>query len=486
MRSTSPQASDANLDLSSGSFTLSAWVKPAAPLEANCIEEYWDWNPYCTRYEPQGILGFDSGRAGAYPALQHVATRPGSASGIPAVQHRIRFGFASSSGWIGYWESGSVLTEDAWNHVVVTFTDGRMKLYVNGAEAGHDDVTFAGVTPAATNNLEIGRSSRTGTLQLANMLARGEFSDINWRLCVAVNGAEMFNTRVSGSNDPDDDGYIDPYPFSVGSIDFTESAELKLWADYMGPTCGSAPNSTDDRLLTQTYTTDGPNTSHPIDSPYNIGDTRVYFNGSEILLEEGYFDRIYLNDSAPFQGALDDVRIYREALDPVVVQDLFSAGTTALHLRLDDPPGETSFKDVIGQHNGTCSGTTCPTVGVAGRVPARPCSSAPTSRTASRSVISGISGRRPCRPGSIVRRALRHARRSSPIRRTRPAASCWRSTTTARASIRSSMPAWKTRSRSRGRRPSKPWRCRSTPGCTWPASSMGRSSISTGTGKRLP
>ncbi len=259
-----------------------------------------------------------------------------------------------------------MLAENAWNHVVVTFTGGSMKLYVNGASAGGTDVTFAGVTPAATNNLEIGRSSRTGTLQLANMLATGAFSDINWRLCVAVNGAEMFNTKVNASNDPDDDGYIDPYPFSVGSIDFTGSAELKLWADDMDPKCGSAPNSTDDRLLTQTYTTDGPNTSHPIDSPYNIGDTQVYFNGAEILLEEGYFDRIYLNDSAPFEGALDDVRIYREALDPAAVEDLFSAGTTALHLRLDDPPGETSFKDVVGLHNGTCSGTSCPTAGVAG------------------------------------------------------------------------------------------------------------------------
>ncbi|MBN1964202.1 MAG: hypothetical protein JW910_06125, partial [Anaerolineae bacterium] len=102
----------------------------------------------------------------------------------------------------------------------------------------------------------------------------------------------------------------------------------------------------------------------PIDSPYNIGDTRVDINGAV----DGYFYRIYLNDSAPFQGALDDVRIYREALDPMAVEDLYWAGSTALHLRLDDPPGETSFKDVMGQHDGTCSGAACPTAGVSGRL----------------------------------------------------------------------------------------------------------------------
>ena len=118
--------------------------RAGGPQEANCIEHYWDYFYYCTRYEPQGILGFNSGRAGAYPSLQHVMTRPRSSDAILPVEHRIRFGFADASGWIGYWESGPVLAENAWNHVVVTFTSGSMKLYVNGSEAGHDDVTFAG------------------------------------------------------------------------------------------------------------------------------------------------------------------------------------------------------------------------------------------------------------------------------------------------------------------------------------------------------
>ena len=45
----------------------------------------------------------------------------------------------------------------------------------------------------------------------------------NSELCVAVNDTEVFHDEREENHDSDGDGYLDPYAFSVGSIDFTNS-----------------------------------------------------------------------------------------------------------------------------------------------------------------------------------------------------------------------------------------------------------------------
>ncbi len=80
-----------------------------------------------------------------------------------------------------------------------------------------------------------------------------------------------------------------------------------------------------------------------------------------------------------FYGKLDDLVIYREALAADEVNELYQSGAEAVVLGLDDPPGGTrssdtpdtaylqNAADATGLHNGTCRGSACPTLGVAGR-----------------------------------------------------------------------------------------------------------------------
>jgi type II secretory pathway pseudopilin PulG len=352
-------SSNASLDLSSGSFTLAAWVYPNSENAGHCIEYWWDGTT-CLRWQPQGILGLESGKTGAYPTLQRVDVRNAQWN----VEHRLRFGFGTSSEWVGYWETGGVLTTNAWNHVVLTFDQGAAKLYVNGVLKAEYTGIFEGKAPAATNSFTIGRSQHKGHLTLDDFLVtKHHDGGDDAELCAAFNSTEILNQEVDDNYDPDGDGYLDAYPWDK-ELDFTDSGTLTMWEDDGGTRCGAAKDADDDFIGSWTFYTTGPSTSHPKDSPYNVNDTQVNFSGNV----EGRFWRIYQNDSVPFAGRIDEVLIYRQPLDLYAVEELYWAGAAALHLRLDDLPGETDFEDALGKHNGTCSGDSCPTAGVTGRV----------------------------------------------------------------------------------------------------------------------
>nr|MBC8449122.1 PD40 domain-containing protein [Chloroflexota bacterium] len=348
-----------SLDLSSGSFSISAWLYPNSENAGHCIEYWWDGTT-CLHWQPQGILGLDSGQAGAYPTLQRVDVR----NAWWDVEHRLRFGFGTSAEWVGYWETGGVLTTNAWNHVVLTFYQGAVKLYVNGVLKAEYTGIFESQAPAATNRFTIGRSQHGGHLTLDDFMVTDHHdAGDDAELCAAFNGTEILNQEVDDNYDPDDDGYLNAYPWDR-ELDFTDSGTLTMWENDGGTRCGVAKDADDDSIGSWTFYATGPSTAHPKDSPYNVNDTQVNFSGNV----EGRFWRIYQNDSVPFAGRIDEVLIYRRPLDPYAVEELYWAGTAALHLRLDDLPGETSFRDAVGKHNGTCSGDSCPTAGVTGRV----------------------------------------------------------------------------------------------------------------------
>ncbi len=123
---------DPSLNLHDGRFTLSAWVRPAVGSGTHGIlgETHSLWT------DPQ-----------AYPTLQQVGTR-------------IRFGFGTGTAWKGK-TSGDVLRINHWNHVVVTYDRGTMRLYVDGdRKAGKD---FGGAVPTGgTTNFHVGRTSGHG------------------------------------------------------------------------------------------------------------------------------------------------------------------------------------------------------------------------------------------------------------------------------------------------------------------------------------
>ncbi|MBN1319143.1 MAG: LamG domain-containing protein, partial [Anaerolineales bacterium] len=131
------------------------------------------------------------------------------------------------------------------------------------------------------------------------------------------------------------------------------------------------------------------------------GRLRVYINGAEVASYDAgtkrpnqgsYFAKMTQVGSAGhlgdfngssalrlFNGRLDDVIIYREALIATEINMLYQSGAEAVVLAFDDPPGGTQSSDdpgvahlqnaadATGLHNATCQGDACPVMGVAGR-----------------------------------------------------------------------------------------------------------------------
>ncbi|MCP4538326.1 MAG: tandem-95 repeat protein [Chloroflexi bacterium] len=339
--------SDPSLNLNDGQFTIAAWIYPKASPK-HCVE-YWHDGTTCLAWHPEGILGRRSGETNGYPSLQRVDVYD-LAHG--EVEHAIRFGFGTGSEWLEY-TSGDVLTEHTWNHVVVTFYTDTLKLYVNGELQGEDTTTFHGEVPSAVTDFTIGRSSNRGKITFQSVLVTDEDDPGDAELCMAFDGSEIFNQSVNAHHDEDGDGALDPYP--IDRIrNFYGQGTLKMWENDSNPKCGSAPNGNDQLIDTWNFSTTDP----------GYGSTSKSFSGDVT----GRLFSTYANNSIPFHGKIDEVQIYKRALTEYDVVDLYRAATTVLHLQLDDPPGETSFQDAVGEHDAACDGGACPTSGVIGRV----------------------------------------------------------------------------------------------------------------------
>ena len=69
------------------------------------------------------------------------------------------------------------------------------------------------------------------------------------------------------------------------------------------------------------------------------------------------------NTSIPFNGRLDDVRIYNQVLDAERVERLYREGQLALRLPLDDPPGTRNFAEASAVR-AEVGCTSCPVAGL--------------------------------------------------------------------------------------------------------------------------
>ncbi|MEM6687773.1 MAG: PQQ-dependent sugar dehydrogenase, partial [Planctomycetota bacterium] len=119
---------DQSLDLSSGNFTQSVWIKPTANNQTY-----------------QGVLGYQpaGGTSTRYPGIWVYQ------------QDRIHAGFGDGTNWNSF-NSGSVLTVGEWNHVATTFDGTTYSIFVNGTLVASSD-SFAGRSPSGTQRVDIGR-----------------------------------------------------------------------------------------------------------------------------------------------------------------------------------------------------------------------------------------------------------------------------------------------------------------------------------------
>lgn len=74
-------------------------------------------------------------------------------------------------------------------------------------------------------------------------------------------------------------------------------------------------------------------------------------------------------DGQGFQGELDELRIYDQALNANQVADLFWASSPKIELRFDEAPGRVVVRDSsFSGLDGSCSGSGCPITGIQGRI----------------------------------------------------------------------------------------------------------------------
>jgi hypothetical protein len=144
---------------------------------------------------------------------------------------------------------------------------------------------------------------------------------------------------------------------------FDEKGKLHMWEDDGGTRCGSNSDDGDDELGTWTFDWTMP-TRQTLDYGYS-GD------GSGTIHLGTPSESAIFNPSIPFRGRVDELIIYKRALDAAEVNELYLSAFAALHLPLDDAPGTNSLENAVDlskQSNATCSGSACPTTGVSGRI----------------------------------------------------------------------------------------------------------------------
>ena len=323
--------------LSGGRLTLSAWIYPQN-YGSGSLKDGWY----------QGILGFHSQDGGdtAYPTFERYGLK-------------LRFGFSTKSAWKGFTTGSNVLTADAWNHVVATYSqdDGYARIYVNGVEKGNSNVgKYASIASPAS--FDIGRTTDVSTLKIVHVDVL-ESADSIWDCptefppddnpCVALNGVEWFHEAVGC--------YSGDWNYNVSRTLYgTASATLTMWENDGGVNCGPVCDDNDDcgsmspNFFSWTEAGVG-----AIDSTYTV-------NGGR-----GVFKMNFSNASIPFYGKMDDVQIYNRSLTAAEVAALYQPPSLALRLPFDEPPGAAAFNQ-SGGNTVQASCTSCPTSGVPGRI----------------------------------------------------------------------------------------------------------------------
>ncbi len=303
------------LNMSDGAFTFSVWIYPQPG------ENHW-----------QGVFGDESGEANAYPTLERLGR-----------QLRLRFGDGTSK----YEKaSGDVLIENRWNHVVVTFqpnTDPSMsnsylyRLYVNAVSV-EGDVVY--VHPPSTDNFYVGHSSHRWSITANNFYVSGHDdpgSNAEVRVDKRVGSGgwdRIFSGDVKGGN-----------WYSINDTEYltsNTSVEYDVWED---DTIG------DDDCGGGTY--------YHFNSPgsYSLG------------MSDGFNGTMYFTiqrNSIRFIGRIDELAVYRYALDSEQIYDLYYSLPVTARMPLNDRPASDTFEntaEVTTLDDGTCSGAACPAAG---------------------------------------------------------------------------------------------------------------------------
>ncbi len=323
------------LDLRDGAFTISTWVYP----NSTNSDYYWE-----------GIWGnkeFDNAPAASdYATLERRGTS-------------LRFGFDDGVN-TAYQHSttANVLTEDRWNHVVVTFTPTETspvqyayKLYVNAAlKASYLFGSAPRGAPNSRPTFYVGHSSQKFTTHAWSYYMSSSDdagSAAEPYLDVSIDG--VYYDFVWGGSDGHDT--YDGDTVSIGRTDtfygkhtisyYIYEEDSTSGDDYCG---GITYNWYDFPKTDSTSMSDG-------------------FNGS--------FSTELKRPSIYFRGSIDEMEMYRYALDSEQIYDLYNSIPIAARLTLDDRPASDTFENrasVESLDDGQCTGMSCPAAGTLGLI----------------------------------------------------------------------------------------------------------------------
>ena len=314
----------------------------------------------------QGILGSGSGTGSAYPSLQMVGRKL-----------RIGFGDKSSGQWWSRVTTDPVLTANAWNHVIATSDGSQLNLYVNGVRVSNWGL--GGATPVRANGFDVGRSSSSGSAWIDKFYVVDE-ADAAGKAEVSLRWNDAKICHWEGSEQKCNWGGLTDNTTVDVDVSKTVGASdtLEAWEDDDGwnddPLCEGGSKCSDNKGFK--FSTNKPGMRYLAFDWQGDRTGGLPEDSTHIKLYLGQdgaqsSDWAFYNQSMPLRGMVDEVTLYKRPLDAAEVQELYLTPFTAMHLRLDDPPGSESFENAVDlsrQGNAYCTGAACPTAGVSGRI----------------------------------------------------------------------------------------------------------------------
>ncbi len=347
-------ASPTVLGANDNTFAMSMWMRPD--------RDYTPDNGHLDRFGQMVLGKTDQGFEKAYPSLYVRENRV-----------KVRFGHADAAGYCEA-ESDPILTADRWQHVTVVFNGSDFRAYIDGSLAD----SFGGSGCAGED-----------------IYAQGDFS-----IGHALHSAIYFDEIDTNDQPNNQEGFIwspdNDYDNGIGSLpmvwdsgentlDSQVTLDMDAWQYSLDRENGfafcdrdSEAPATDCQLLSgqnrYLYINDGTGqvevehdfpTGFPCcDEPLDLGTHTLRFK------RDGYYrvDVTYNLYSSGFDGGLDEIALYRTALDAADVERVYNASIRRAELHFDEAPGADTFADATANRNdGTCSGDACPDSGIPGR-----------------------------------------------------------------------------------------------------------------------
>ncbi|MEZ4681433.1 MAG: LamG domain-containing protein [Caldilineaceae bacterium] len=328
-------------DLSNTPFTYALWVKPDAGANGT-----------------RAILGQPpSGRDWEY-----------NAGGIYL---EIQDGTDLLFGWGDEWTTdpiANVFTPNAWTHILITYDQKKLTVYVNGVE--REQFTPGGKPPLSRPLLSIGDENYCGEFALGQVHTieedDGPGSAEYGYVFVDENGTETFLLYDDDADSDEWEPGSETYFNDKYQTFCLTGARVYAYEDDGGDE--HKFDSDDDGMYPDVRFDFTTPEQEGLKSPEISGDGRIEF----------YYD--ISNPVLPFKGSIDDLRLYRRALNEGEAQQLYESASVPYHYALDEPPGADLADTLASDFNfanegaiadpraqGICD-ISCPTSGVPGRV----------------------------------------------------------------------------------------------------------------------